>query len=238
MEEVEGFLEGERDYTKIIGNTGPLVYPAGFLYVFTGLRALTDNGTNIVAAQLIFAGIYIINLVVILLLYSTEQSMPIAMASMLILSKRVHSIFMLRMFNDCIAVLCGYTSILLFTKSQWRAGCAVYSFGVSIKMNMLLYAPGVLLVLLTGTGLQETIVCLSICAGVQLLLGFPFLTTYPLQYIQKAFELSRVFMYNWTVNLKFLSEGMFVSKHLSVLLLLLTVLGEATVAFRTIYLTL
>jgi uncharacterized membrane protein len=39
-------------------------------------------------------------------------------------------------------------------------GCFVYSFAVSIKMNMLLYAPGIFLVLLMGTGLQETAICL------------------------------------------------------------------------------
>lgn len=47
-------------------------------------------------------------------------------------------------------------------------------------MNMLLYAPGILLVLLMGTGIKETIICLSICAITQLVLGYPFLTTYPL----------------------------------------------------------
>ena len=38
MDEVESYVEGERDYLKIRGGTGPLVYPAFFLYVFRGLR--------------------------------------------------------------------------------------------------------------------------------------------------------------------------------------------------------
>ena len=32
IEQVNGFMEGERDYSNLKGNTGPLVYPAGFLY--------------------------------------------------------------------------------------------------------------------------------------------------------------------------------------------------------------
>jgi alpha-1,3-mannosyltransferase len=234
MEEVQGFLDGERDYTKIQGNTGPLVYPAGFLYIFTLLKWFTENGTNIFTAQIIFVGIYLMTLVVVLALYSLDGGISVFASILLVLSKRIHSIYMLRMFNDCIAVLCGYIAVLLFTKKSWRVGCLIYSLGVSVKMNMLLYAPGVLLVLLLGTGYIETFICLSICAAVQVLLGLPFLTTYPVQYLMKAFELSRVFTYKWTVNFKFLPEEVFVSKPLSLLLLALTVLGIVTFAAKWI----
>lgn len=47
MQEVEGFLSGERNYMHLEGDTGPLVYPAGFVYVFVALRSLTDEGLNI-----------------------------------------------------------------------------------------------------------------------------------------------------------------------------------------------
>jgi len=40
---VDAFLEGERDYTKIEGDTGPLVYPAGFLYVYSAIKFLTGG---------------------------------------------------------------------------------------------------------------------------------------------------------------------------------------------------
>ena len=38
MDEVGGFLRGERDYTKLEGDTGPLVYPAGFVYLYAILK--------------------------------------------------------------------------------------------------------------------------------------------------------------------------------------------------------
>lgn len=47
MQEVEGYLSGERNYYNLGGDTGPLVYPAGFVYVFAVLRILTDQGLNI-----------------------------------------------------------------------------------------------------------------------------------------------------------------------------------------------
>ena len=127
------------------------------------------------------------------------------------------------MFNDCIAVLFGYLSIFCFSRKQFRFGSLVYSIAVSIKMNMLLYSPAILLIYLIGVGYIETIICLSICAITQLVIGYPFLSTYPKEYLLKSFELTRVFMYKWTVNFKFLSEDLFLNKYLSIVLLLLTV---------------
>ena len=224
------------------------VYPAGFVYVFSALYNLTENGKNLVLGksfhltaiinsvsnsdwnilgQYIFLLVYVANLVFVLSLYSSSIKVPVWTWAILALSKRVHSIYVLRMFNDCIAVLFGYIALWLFIRRKWRFGCLCYSFAVSIKMNMLLQAPGILLVLLMGTGIHETIICLSICAGLQLLLGFPFLSTYPLEYISRSFDLGRVFMHKWTVNFKFLSEEIFVSQTISITLLFLTILGAS-----------
>jgi len=138
----------------------------------------------------------------------------------LCLSKRIHSIFVLRLFNDAPAMLLFYVSTYLFMKSKWKIGCLFFSLAVSIKMNVLLFAPGLLLLLLQASqNLIGTILCLGICAIVQIILGAPFLLTFPVSYIRKAFELDRVFFFQWTVNWKFLPEIIFVSKPLSLLLL-------------------
>lgn len=42
VEEVDGFLSGELDYANLRGGTGPLVYPAGFVYLFSAIRWLTQ----------------------------------------------------------------------------------------------------------------------------------------------------------------------------------------------------
>ena len=55
MQEVRGVIEdGIYDYSKLRGDTGPLVYPAGFVWIYSLLYYLTDNGTNITKAQYIF----------------------------------------------------------------------------------------------------------------------------------------------------------------------------------------
>lgn len=102
----------------------------------------------------------------------------------------------------------------------------ICDYTVSVKMNILLQAPGLLILLLMALGLKETLLCLSICAVLQITVGFPFLSTYPLEYLEKSFEIGRVFMYKWTVNWKFLPEELFVSKELSTVLLIGTAMGK------------
>ena len=225
MQEVSMWQDGQRDYMQIYGGTGPLVYPAGFLYMYGFFKWLTSGGSNVVVGQYLFCALYILNAAIILTMYNllgrsmyslikssvsknsiqpchTIWSWRIAMV-ITCLSKRIHSIFVLRLFNDGPCMILFYMSVLQFAKSRWRLGCVLFSLAVSIKMNVLLFAPGLLLLLLQSSeGIAETIICLSICAGIQVILGAPFLLTYPVSYIRKAFEFDRVFFYKWTVNLK------------------------------------
>ena len=239
-EEVDAWwINGERDYMKIRGGTGPLVYPAGFLYFYRIIQyTVGGDGRDIYTAQKIFVVLYVLNSWVILILFTKVMrqnaknietrsvqrqvkkydssinhgenmdvphlvwSWRLAMG-LCCLSKRMHSIFMLRLFNDAPAMFLLYISTVLFTESKWKLGCVFFSLGVSVKMNILLFAPGLLLLLLqTMDDIFQTMECLAICAFVQLLLGAPFLLSYPISYLKKAFEFDRVFFYKWTVNWK------------------------------------
>jgi alpha-1,3-mannosyltransferase len=61
----------------------------------------------------------------------------------------------------------------------------------------------------------------AVGAGValQLALGAPFLATHPASYLSRAFELTRVFFFKWSVNWAFLPESVFLSKPFALLLL-------------------
>jgi alpha-1,3-mannosyltransferase len=69
MEQVTQYVFGERDYTLIEGGTGPLVYPASHLYIYTGLYYLTNEGKDIFLAQVLFAILYIATLGVVMACY-------------------------------------------------------------------------------------------------------------------------------------------------------------------------
>lgn len=69
MDQIASIFSGKPnfnfDYKQIEGPTGPLVYPAGHVYIFYLFRELTENGTNIRLAQYIFLCIYIVQLILV-----------------------------------------------------------------------------------------------------------------------------------------------------------------------------
>lgn len=227
MDEVEGVINGTYDYTQLKGDTGPLVYPAGFVYVFMVLYYVTDHGVNIRLAQYMFAIFYLVTLLLAFRIYNhTKKVPPFVFFFMCCASYRIHSIFILRLFNDPIAMMVLFVAVNLFLNNRWSLGCCFFSLAISIKMNILLFAPGLLFLLLSEFGLVRTIPKLGICAAIQVALGLPFLMENPSGYVARAFDLGRQFLFKWTVNWRFLPESIFLNRyfHLSLLVAHLTVL--------------
>ncbi|XP_052819413.1 dol-P-Man:Man(5)GlcNAc(2)-PP-Dol alpha-1,3-mannosyltransferase-like [Mya arenaria] len=221
MQEVEGFINGTRDYTQLKGDTGPLVYPAGFVYIFTGLYHLTDHGANIRLAQYCFAALYILTLLVVFDIYRKVRKVPpFVFFFMCCASYRIHSIYILRMFNDPVAMFLLYVAVDLFLNNRWSLGCLLFSLAVSVKMNILLFAPGLLYLLLVTQGTIGTVKNLIICAIPQIVLAIPFLQENPHGYINMSFNLGRQFFYKWTVNWRLVPEDIFLNRHFQIVLLL------------------
>nr|XP_039260758.1 dol-P-Man:Man(5)GlcNAc(2)-PP-Dol alpha-1,3-mannosyltransferase-like [Styela clava] len=222
MQEVEGFINGTRDYTELKGDTGPLVYPAAFVYIYSALYYLTSQGTNIKVAQYIFCLFYVINLALVVRIYEkTRQCPPYVFIFMCMTSYRIHSIFVLRLFNDPVAMMIFYASVNLFLSKQWSIGCIFYSLAVGVKMNIFLFAPALLVILLIENGILKTIGHLFVCLLTQIVIAIPFLLENPVGYVKKSFEFSRQFFYIWTVNWRLVPEEIFLNKQFQLCLLLL-----------------
>jgi alpha-1,3-mannosyltransferase len=231
MQEVAGVLEdGQLDYKLLRGDTGPLVYPAGFIYIYSILYYVTDRGSHIPRAQAIFVGLHATVLLLVMSIYklcredsgenSTYRSFSLFIVATLPLSRRIMSLFVLRLFNESFQVLLIYLSVMLFAENKWSAGCLLYSAAVSVKMNALLYAPGLVVLLCQALGPISALAhVILICGGFQVAVGLPFLLHAPGSYLKKAFEFSRVFEYKWSVNGAFLSESTFLDQRLSFALL-------------------
>jgi alpha-1,3-mannosyltransferase len=228
MEEVEGPMErGEFNYANLRGETGPLVYPAGFVWIYGLLRWIAGgDGSDVRAAQYVFLGFYVLTSAVVLSIYKKigKGFLPVGVCILLCVSKRIHSLFMLRMFNDCVAMLFLYFSLMIFTMKQkwrWPLGCVYYSLAVSIKMNIFLFAPALWLLMLIDIGLVGSLACISLCAIVQLVVGAPFIFHDIISYLAGAFRGFGDLNHKWSVNWKFISTEVFMDKRFAILLLVL-----------------
>lgn len=76
----------------------------------------------------------------------------------------------------------------------------------------MLYLPGIMVVTCRGGGLLATIGHVATIFVLQGFLGLPFLREYPWEYLAGAFDFSRVFLYKWTVNWRFVPEDIFLGK--------------------------
>ncbi|KAJ5107028.1 Glycosyltransferase ALG3 [Penicillium angulare] len=222
MQQISLYLSGERDYPSIKGSTGPLVYPAAHVYVYTLLYNFTDQGRDILGGQIIFAGIYLSTLILVFGCYRKVGAPPY-LFPLLVLSKRLHSIFMLRMFNDGIAAFAMWLALYLFLRRQWTLGVVAWTLGVGVKMTLVLLAPAIAIVSLLSVGLGRSLSLGGTALLVQFYIALPFVKTNAVGYFSRAFELSRQFMFKWTVNWRFVGEETFLSREFSVALLLLHV---------------
>ncbi|KAF3699287.1 Dol-P-Man:Man(5)GlcNAc(2)-PP-Dol alpha-1,3-mannosyltransferase [Channa argus] len=206
MDEVEGVINGTYDYTQLKGDTGPLVYPAGFVYIFTALYYITNHGVNIRLGQYIFAVFYLITLLLVFRIYNrTKKVPPYVFFFVCCASYRIHSIFVLRLFNDPVAMMLLFAAVNLFIDGYWTLGCAMYR---QVSLTQLL----------------------KYCS--RLLLGVPFLLENPTGYLSRAFDLGRQFMFKWTVNWRFLPEWLFLNRYFHILLLAAHLLTLLLFAFH------
>jgi alpha-1,3-mannosyltransferase len=202
-------------------------YPAGHVFIHQLLHDVTDEGSDLALAQQIYAALYMLSLTLTCAIYRKAGGVPNWVLLLLPLSKRLHSIFVLRMFNDCWAVIGAQLAILAYANDLETLGTTLLryvtcrcmqlptideaSMAISVKMSVLLYLPGLLVILVKGYGISSTIRNVFMMVALQMLLGRRFLTEFPREYLNGAFDLSRVFLYKWTVNWRFLNEQTFLS---------------------------
>ena len=186
MQEVTGYELGERNYVNLKGDTGPLVYPAGFVHLFSWIKALTRGG-EVFLAQVVFAALYLATQAVVFAVYIRTEAIPAYVLVFLTLSRRLHSIFVLRLFNDCWAMFVAYVGVWLLQSRRVAGAILVFSVAVSIKMNVLLFAPGVLAVVVKMGDVGGLVG--GVMAGVvwQVAVAVPFLRAYPWEYVARAY---------------------------------------------------
>ncbi|GAA5946195.1 hypothetical protein JCM1841_004543 [Sporobolomyces salmonicolor] len=220
LQQVEVFLSGERDYSLFKGDTGPAVYPAGHIYAYSLLHRLTDGGKHLQRAQWVFAGVYVATMALVFAIYSKGRRVPPYALIFLTISKRLHSLYVLRMFNDCIAMFFLYAAVCMYSTEggsrrevgrRWIWGTLLFSLALSVKMSILLFLPALLYLLFVYHSPLTCFLHVALLALSQALLASPFLTTpsHALAYLRQAFDFHRTFLWEWTVNWRWLGEDAF-----------------------------
>lgn len=236
IQQIQIINDGELDYSLVKGDTGQIVYPAGFVQIYQVLNWLTDEGTDIHAGQTAFGYLLALTNFLVIIAYTMTPEFQPWPVYCLLLSKRLFSIYVLRLFNDCFTTVCMVSvTILLQQAAYWykKGGSSIsfllamvaadlYSIAISIKMNALLYFPGFIIVayFLCGENLLKFGTVLLVIPIVQVLMGWKFLLPFfndeeasyiRWNYINQAFNFNRKFLYKWTVNWRFVSEEFFLS---------------------------
>lgn len=86
-------------------------------------------------------------------------------------------------------------------------------------MSLLLTLPAVLIILFLGKGIDRVPNLVWLMTQVQMAIGVPFFAANWRGYFGRAFELSRQFKFEWTVNWRMMGEETFLSKEFSLALL-------------------
>ncbi|ODV86405.1 glycosyltransferase family 58 protein [[Candida] arabinofermentans NRRL YB-2248] len=235
MQQLAQIEAGEFDYEKISGNTGGIVYPGGYVYFYSWMRWLTEDLDDMNSGQIAFRYLYMLTLIFTLAIYLSSGghngkfSVKPYILYLICASKRLHSIYVLRLFNDCFTTFFMVATILvlqqasLYKKSNGLLSyiltllsADLFSVGISIKMNALLYIPAYLVVtyFLCDENLLKLVPILLFGIGVQIGMNWTFLSQGDEirdHFIAGAFDFNRKFMFQWTVNWKFLTEDVFQS---------------------------
>jgi alpha-1,3-mannosyltransferase len=109
-------------------------YPAGHLWIHSALRRLFGDGLSngsLWGVQQLYGGLYLLNLGVSFAIYWLAGGMPNYAILPLILSKRLHSIYVLRLFNDCWAVLGMAASVAAYQRRHFLFGSLFFRSSLS-----------------------------------------------------------------------------------------------------------
>ena len=103
-------------------------YPAGHIRIHQVLHGVTDFGRAVSTAQHIYAALYLVGLTLSCAIYRKAGNVPNWILLLLPLSKRLHSIYVLRLFNDCWAVVAVHAAILLYQHGLDDAGTLLFRY--------------------------------------------------------------------------------------------------------------
>ena len=158
LQQVDLVSNGQRDYARLFGDTGPLVcvlfpkpsypfstlsessYPAGHVRLHLVLKRILA-ATSLRTIQSIYAALYLASQYLAALIYYRSRGIPNYVLFLLPLSKRLHSIYMLRLFNDCWASTAALAAVYSYSVGSELTGTIFFRSVIFPSSFLIHYSP-------------------------------------------------------------------------------------------------
>lgn len=213
-------VDHDLDYTHMRGPTGKLVYPALHLYIFSAFERIFGIPEHDLQAapwvypQLIFLALLLVQTNITHHLYARISTQPHWDCVFFLFTVRARNVYVNGLFNDGVQVvrLCRPSSVVL----AWLIRLQIFvhagllalarnkspalvllllSISASIKMNALLWGPGLAVHYISTLGIRTTLRACQPAVAWQMLVGLPFLAAHPVSYLSRSFQLNREFVW-------------------------------------------
>lgn len=116
LQQIDKVNAGELDYANIYGDSGPIVYPAGFITVYQYIQWLC--GDDVKEAQYVFGYCFTATVALACFVYAQIWDLLPWPIYLFLASRRLLSIYVLRLFNDCWTTLCMVGVVVLLQQAS------------------------------------------------------------------------------------------------------------------------
>ena len=196
MEQAKLFIDGERNYTSIVGENGRAYYPASHLYTFSAFYELTGVLDQYKYGQILLLCTHLVMTFTTVKIYKEcfkDAPRDWWLLAVWALNTKLVENSTRGLFAETFNVTLTYIGIYLFQKQQQFAGVIFIGLALTYKMNVLLYVPAVYYLSSLSRNIYVGTIYLAIIAMMPFIFGAPFLIDYRDEYTKIAFKFSRGF---------------------------------------------
>lgn len=210
-EQSEIYLKHTSDYSKLIGDTGPIQYPALSLYIYSFFNLVTGYNITKEFMSDVHIVIDMVRMWLLVKIYKTairdtRFNKNMFMMALLFLQAKYKFVGVTRQFNDCFMMLFCLLAIRAWQHRHLMLSTFLFAIAINIKMSSLLLIPGYLLTVAFDCGILKSLMSLVAMAALQVAFGLEFLLVNPGAYFAMSYNFDRVFLKVEQVNFQFLDE--------------------------------
>lgn len=203
-----------RDYSKLVGATGPIQYPAASLYLYAFFNVLKGDYEDFEEMKQFMTYVHMVGDMIRMWLivriykkaFGKKYQGKLYVFALLLFQAKYKFVSVMHHFNDCWMIIIALAAIHLLQYGWSLLSAILMGIAINIKMSAILIVPGFLLVVAFSRGLVLSLITLAIMIAMQVAIGYEFLIVNKEAYISMSYNFDRRFVKIEQVNFQFLSE--------------------------------